>query len=235
MVALTLRGFYAILDLRERPPTDGAEVLARAEELLRAQPCALQLRAKTLPANTVREVAARILPACHAAHVPFCVNDRLDIALAVGADMVHVGQNDLPLIEVLKLIRSVEGPAMAVGVSTHNQEQARAAVKGGADYIGFGPIFSTSSKDNPDPIVGLETLERITSEIAVPVVAIGGVSRSNVADVAAAGADAAAVISDVLTAADPTQAGLDIAAPFLALPARQTRARRRRQPKRPVM
>ena len=237
MSALALRGFYAILDLKEAPPGDGQEVLARAEALLRAQPCMLQLRAKGVAASVVRDAAAHILPACHAARVPFCVNDRVDIALAVGADVVHVGQEDLPLDAVLRLVRSPDGPSLLVGVSTHNLAQARAAATGGADYIGFGPVFTTTSKERPDPVVGLDQLAEVAAELApLSVVAIGGITRANVAQVVAAGAAAAAVIGDVVTAQDPTAAGLLIGAAFALADAsegstpRRTRKRTRSSP-----
>lgn len=214
MDPLALRGFYAILDLREPPAGDGSDVLARAETLLAAGPCVLQLRAKGLPAALVRDLAALVLPACHAARVPFCINDRVDLALAVGADVVHVGQDDLPLADAVALVRTPDGPQMAVGVSTHNREQALEAARGGADYIGFGPVFATGSKANPDPTVGLDALAEVARAVTIPVVAIGGITLDTIEAVAATGAAACAVISAVERAADPTAAGRQIREAF---------------------
>jgi thiamine-phosphate pyrophosphorylase len=187
-----------------------ADLEARALELLGAGPCCLQLRAKHLGAAALREAAGRVLALCRAAGVPFCVNDRLDVALAVGADFVHVGQDDLPVEEV----RRLAGARLKVGVSTHNPAQARDAVAGGADYIGFGPVFGTRSKINPDPVVGLEELRAVAAAVPVPVVAIGGIDLDSVDAVAATGASAAAVIAAIDRAGDRTAAGRRVAAAF---------------------
>lgn len=213
MPARPLTGYYAILDIPDSTLSAEGQVEQRAAQLLAAQPCCLQLRAKRLGAAELREAAARILPLCRAAGVPFCVNDRVDVALLVGADFVHVGQDDLPLAEV----RRLAGARLGVGVSTHNPEQVRAALDGGADYIGFGPIFDTRSKANPDPVVGVGTLRAVSSlgrGAGVPVVAIGGIDLDTVAQVAGAGASAAAVISAVDRAPDRTAAGRRVAEAF---------------------
>jgi thiamine-phosphate pyrophosphorylase len=202
-----MRGYYAILD------AGGGDLVRRAEELLAAGPCCLQLRAKDMSAREMREAAARLLPMCRSAGVPFCVNDRVDVALAVGADAVHVGQDDLPLAETRALVRA----RMLIGVSTHDQAQAVAAAEGGADYIGFGPIFATSTKMNPDPVIGLSGLTAVARRVSKPIVAIGGIELEQVPAVAAAGASAAAVISAVDRAPDRTGAGRRIAAAFAGL------------------
>jgi thiamine-phosphate pyrophosphorylase len=142
------------------------------------------------------------------------VNDRLDVALAVGADVVHLGQDDLPLADALR-VRVVAGrPDLVVGLSTHNPGQAVAAASAGADYIGFGPVFATSSKLNPDPVVGLSQLSDICRTVSVPVVAIGGIAPAQAGLLAQAGASAAAIISAVNNAPDPTAAGRQVAAAF---------------------
>ncbi|HEY2901380.1 MAG TPA: thiamine phosphate synthase [Polyangia bacterium] len=210
-----LRGYYAIVDVTpaELGTGGGAALLARARALLAARPCCLQLRAKGSDAAALRDGARLLLPVCRAAGVPFCVNDRLDVALAVGADVVHLGQDDLPLADARAVLRSTGRP-IVVGISTHNLVQARAAAEAGADYIGFGPVFGTASKQNPDPIVGVETLAAVCRAVTVPVVAIGGITLDRVAFVAAAGASAAAVIAAVNQAADPAAAGRQVAAAF---------------------
>jgi thiamine-phosphate pyrophosphorylase len=211
-----VRGYYAIVDL---PAPAGeavsgrallSQVEARAAALLAARPCCLQLRAKSLGAAAMRDAALWLKDRCRAAGVPFCVNDRLDVALAVGADAVHLGQDDLPLADA----RGVAAGRLLIGFSTHNPAQAAAAAAGGADYIGFGPIFDTRSKLRPDPTVGVEGLRAVAAASPIPVVAIGGITLDTVASVAAAGAAAAAVISAVNDAPDPTAAGRQVAAAF---------------------
>ncbi len=217
-----LRGYYAILDLPAAAPGQDPDRAARdrddfrddlarrADQLLAARPCCLQLRAKSLGTAAMRDLALVLKARCRAAAVPFCVNDRLDIALLVGADVCHLGQEDLPLAEA----RRIAAGRLLIGYSTHRPEQAAAAVAGGADYLGFGPIFDTRSKLRPDPTVGLQTLRAVCAASAVPVVAIGGITLDTVASVASAGAAAAAVISAVNQAPDPTQAGLQVARAF---------------------
>jgi len=139
------------------------------------------------------------------------VNDDLEVALAAGADAVHLGQDDMPLAEA----RRLAGPALRIGVSTHNLEQVAHAVAGGADYLGFGPVFPTGSKANPDPVVGLAGLAAAVAAAApVPVVAIGGITPERAAAVAAAGARAACAISAVNRDADVRAAAAAVAAPF---------------------
>jgi thiamine-phosphate pyrophosphorylase len=170
----------------------------------------LQLRAKAASARALAVLARAVLPLARAAGVPLCVNDRLDVALAVGADAVHLGQDDLPLVDARRLAAG----RLSIGVSTHTPEQAARAEADGADYLGFGPIFATVTKANPDPTVGVDSLRRIAAVARVPIVAIGGVNLDNVAQVAAAGAAAAAVIAAVERAADPTVAGRAVGSAF---------------------
>ncbi len=203
-----LRGYYAIVDAKPGELGDLRALEARAAKLLAAGPCCFQLRAKGADGAAMVAAALRLRDLCRAARVPFCVNDRLDVALAVEADVVHLGQDDLPLAEARRVRalvkRSAEG--MVIGFSTHNRAQALAAVEGGADYIGFGPVFSTASKVNPDPVVGLEALAEICGLVSVPVVAIGGIELGAVPAVVRAGASAAAVIGAVNGAAEPEAA-----------------------------
>ena len=155
-----LRGYYAILDVRgpdagSRPRRAGA----RAEELLAARPCCLQLRAKQLGGRDLLALARALVAACRRAGVPFCVNDRLDVALIAGADLVHVGQDDLPLADVRRVLDRLAGRAggrLAVGVSTHSLAQARAAVATAAPTTSAsGRCSPPRSKLRPDPVVGL--------------------------------------------------------------------------------
>ncbi len=211
-------GYYAIVDVAPSE-LDGAgagtaTLLARAAQLLAAHPCCLQLRAKGAGGAALAAAARVLMPLARAAGVPFCVNDRMDVALAVGADAVHLGQDDLPLADALVARARAGRPDLTIGLSTHNRTQAVAAVAGGADYIGLGPVFGTASKENPDPTVGLLGLAEICREIGIPIVAIGGITLDRAPAVAATGASAAAVIAAVATAPDPTAAGRRIAAAF---------------------
>src|SRR6202034_2873880 len=126
--------------------------------------------------------------------VRLIMNDRADLALAAGFDGVHVGQDDL----LPESVRRIIGPDRWLGVSTHNPEQLREADSTSADYLAIGPVFATSSKDRPDPVVGLEGVRRARVLTRKPLIAIGGITRANAASVIEAGADSVAVISDLL-------------------------------------
>ena len=211
---LRLRGFYAIVDLTAAMAEDGRRTLELGERLLAARPGCLQLRAKAAGARDFAQAARGLQVISRAAGVPFCVNDRLDVALAIGADVVHLGQDDLPLADALRLRAASGRSDLVIGISTHNLAQALVAAKGGADYLGFGPIFGTASKLNPDPTVGLEALVAVCRAVPAPVVAIGGITLDTVGAVAQAGASAAALIAAVTSAPDPTVAGLHVTAAF---------------------
>lgn len=130
------------------------------------------------------------------------VNDRCDLAMAVDADGVHLGQDDLPLAYARRLL----GPDKIIGLSTHNVAQVSEALRGQPDYLGFGPIFSTSTKTDHDPVVGLEGLRAVRTLTGLPIFAIGGITAESSGHVMAAGADGLAVISAVLKASDLTGA-----------------------------
>lgn len=126
------------------------------------------------------------------------INDRCDLALAVKADGLHLGQDDLPVADARRLL----GPEAIIGLSTHNPEQVREAAALQPDYIGFGPIFSTATKTDHDPVVGLEGLRAVRALTTLPVFAIGGITPQHVSDILTAGADGLAVISAILKATD---------------------------------
>jgi thiamine-phosphate pyrophosphorylase len=185
---------YAVLDpeqLQSRP------LSAVLESLLQGGVSVVQLRVKILPARDFLDLASEARRRTRAHGCLLIVNDRLDIALAAQADGVHLGQDDLPL----QVARKLMGTRL-VGISTHDVEQARAAESGGADYIGFGPIFGTRTKQTGYAPRGLPMLEEIRRVVSIPIVAIGGITEANVAQVWQAGADAAAMISDLLHAED---------------------------------
>ena len=216
-IAMTLRiqGYYAILDVKGSS-LDLAAACRHASELLAAHPCCLQLRGKQLGLAAMCELGHALRPLCTKHDVPLCVNDRLDVALAIAADVIHLGQNDLPLVEVLRVRGALHAQSLVVGVSTHDLDQAKSAAAGGADYIGFGPVFPTQTKSDADPVVGLVALHEAAAAVSIPVVAIGGITLDNVAAVARSGASAAAVISAVDTAPNRALAGRRITQAFAA-------------------
>lgn len=161
----------------------------------------IQYRDKSGTRRSIYETAMRLARLLHESGGIFIVNDHADIALAVDADGVHLGQEDLPIEHARKLI----GRDRIIGISTHSLEQAVEAEALGADYIGFGPIFHTSTKD-AGPVQGIEMLSEIKRSVSVPVVAIGGIGPGNVHGVIRAGADCVAVISAILSADDQKEA-----------------------------
>jgi thiamine-phosphate pyrophosphorylase len=198
MKACLGRGLYGMVDLSLAKPTQTP--LSLYEPLWAAGVTVLQLRMKAASAAAMLAVLDELLKN-KPAGTQVVVNDRLDVALAAGADGVHLGQDDLPLHAARRLCAS-RGPGFVIGISTHNEEQAQAAVQGGADYIALGPIFATQSKQNPDPVVGIERLRRVCASSPIPVIAIGGITLDRVPDVVAAGAHGAAIIAAVNLAPD---------------------------------
>jgi thiamine-phosphate pyrophosphorylase len=164
-----------------------------AEQLLAAGCVLLQYRNKTGNARVMLE-QARQLKKRLGASAMLIMNDRSDLALVAEFDGVHVGQDDL----LPDSVRAIIGPQRWLGVSTHNPEQMQEADRTSADYVAIGPVFSTFSKEKPDPVVGLEGVRRARLLTRKPLVAIGGITRENAASVIEAGADSVAVISDLL-------------------------------------
>ena len=193
------RGFYAVLDRDD-------EQLAR---MLIAQGGAriLQVRIKPALADDIIRVGHMARRVCTELGASLVINDRVDIALTVGADAVHLGQTDLPIAEA----RRIAGTRLAYGISTHNLDQVRAAIAERPDYIAYGPVFTTTTKLDPDPVVGLEAL-RAAVQVAgdIPVVAIGGISPSNARDIYEVGASSICAISAVNAAKDPVAAALSL-------------------------
>jgi thiamine-phosphate pyrophosphorylase len=186
---LQIPRLYPILDPSGFP--DAAALFAAADQLAAAGLTLLQYRNKSENARQMldhaRELRKRLPPS-----IKLIMNDRADVCLA-AFDGLHVGQDDLSP----ESARSIIGPNRSLGVSTHNPEQLAEADKTSADYLAIGPIFATRSKQNPDPVVGLDGLRRARELTRKPLVAIGGINRANAASVIAAGADSIAVISDL--------------------------------------
>jgi thiamine-phosphate pyrophosphorylase len=203
-----LTGLYAIIDSQRLSGRSHVEV---ASQLIRGGAKAIQLRHKLDSKDELLPIAQQLKDLCSEHGVLFIVNDYLDIALAIGADGLHLGQKDLPIKEARKLLPI----DMILGYSVNTLDQAKAAESDGADYIAVGSIYPTSSKEGAR-VVGLERLRQIRQAVSLPLVAIGGISKDNVAEVAAAGADAVAVISAVLQAKDIEEAAREIIAGFEA-------------------
>jgi thiamine-phosphate pyrophosphorylase len=189
---------YVVLDRTAARGRDLVELLALA---LAGGSRMIQLREKEWPSGRLLPLAEKLRTACAAAGATFIVNDRVDLALAVGADGVHLGQDDLPARAARPLLR----PGMILGVSTHSVEQARAAQADGADYVAVGSMFATTSKADFQ-LVGPDLMRKLRGEIRVPLVGIGGITLDNVSEVIQAGADGVAVISAVCAAPDPKAA-----------------------------
>ena len=189
---------YVILD---RAAARGRELPALLEAVLAGGGRVVQLREKTMPMAELFPLARTLRERCRRAGALFIVNDRADLALALGADGLHVGQEDLPAAAARRILR----PGMILGVSTHDEPQARRAREDGADYIAVGSIFPTGTKAGFQ-LVGLDLLRELRPRLGVPVVAIGGITEANAAQVMEAGADAAAVISAVCGTPDPREA-----------------------------
>jgi len=186
---------YAILDTsfcKDRFP------MTILRELLKGGAKIVQLRAKELSSGEFFALAKQARQLTREAGAVFIVNDRADIALASAADGVHLGQDDLPLAAARKIL----GNGKIIGISTHDLAPAREAEAGGADYIGFGPIFGSTTKDTGYTARGLDMLREIRAAVKIPVVAIGGITEQNVAEVWKSGADSAAIISDLMGAED---------------------------------
>lgn len=203
---MTIRGLYLIIDPEQ---TRGRDPVTVAEQALRGGVSVIQYRDKLRDKGDQLPVAEALLRLCRTAGVPLLINDHLDLALAIGADGVHVGQHDLPLPVARRLL-----PAGAiVGCSTNNAGEAAGAEAAGATYVAVGRIFPTGSKQNTRP-ASLDTIREVRAAVRVPVVAIGGITTENVDSVIEAGADAAAVIGAVCGAPDVEAAARDISSRF---------------------
>jgi thiamine-phosphate pyrophosphorylase len=170
-----------------------------AAELLAGGADILQLRAKGIPLETVSAAAMKIIPLCKAAGIPFILNDHPELAAELGADGVHIGQDDGAISDV----RSRIGADMIIGRSTHSLDQARQALADGADYIGFGPLFPTPTKAGR-PSIGLEDVAEMERDVGseIPAFCIGGIKPDNLGEVLTAGARRCVVVSHLLLARD---------------------------------
>jgi len=188
---MILPKFYPILD-PEIAVRHGIDPIAAAEQILEGGATILQFRHKGFFSRTVFAQLERVAELCRDAGVLFVVNDRADLAALTNAAL-HLGQDDLTPTAARKVV----GAKTLIGYSTHTERQLRAAAAEPANYLALGPIFGTASKQNPDPIVGLDELRRLRPFTDRPLVAIGGITRTNAQSVLAAGADSVAIIGDL--------------------------------------
>jgi thiamine-phosphate pyrophosphorylase len=183
-------GLYPIVDV-DSIKALRLDAIEFARRVLAARPVALQLRAKHLSARETLDLLRDLRPLCSEAGTALFANDRPDLALLAGCDGVHVGQDDLSISSV----RSV-APTLRIGASTHDLAQLQDALSRRPDYVAFGPVFTTRSKERPDPVVGLEGLARavdLAKKARIPIVAIGGITRSNAPGIAALGIGGAVI------------------------------------------
>jgi thiamine-phosphate pyrophosphorylase len=202
-----LKGLYLILDERWSSRCSLPEVLREAGQ---AGVKLAQYRNKTGSMRDAYEVARTLREIAKEWGMMFLVNDRCDLAMAVEADGVHLGQTDLPLA----LARNLVGHDMLIGASTHNTEQVLKAMEEGADYLGFGPIFPTDTKSDHDPVVGIQGMKRIRELTPLPIFAIGGITPGFVTELCQAGANGVAVASGILAAEDRQKAFTQFLTPF---------------------
>lgn len=185
---------YAVTD---RTWTGEQTLYEQVEAALKGGVTCVQLREKEMDETAFLQEAKDICALCHRYGVPFIVNDNVDIAIACQADGIHVGQEDMAAGEVRRRV----GDAMLLGVSVHTVEEARRAVRNGADYLGLGAVFPTSTKTDVDQMTN-ETLRAICDAVDVPVVAIGGINRGNLLKLSGSGVDGVALVSAIFSAED---------------------------------
>lgn len=199
---MSLRERLALYVITDRGLARGRDEVEIARAALRGGATAIQLRGKDQDARRLCELGRVLLLATRAAGALLFVNDRLDVAQAIGADGVHLGQEDLPCGEA----RRIAGPGLLIGVSAESPALAQAAERDGADYLGTGSVYATSSKADAGAPIGVAGLAKVVAATTLPVVAIGGITAAQAPACIAAGACGVAVISAVIGAEDPEAA-----------------------------
>lgn len=200
-------GLYAVCDDSVRPELD---VELKATRLLEGGVRTLQLRLKRTPLRVAVPLARQVAALCRAAGAALLINDRVDLCLLAGAQGVHLGDEDLPVDEARRLL----GPTALIGATVRHAPGARRAAELGASYAGIGPVFATRTKVVEAAPLGLARLREAVSDSPLPLVAISGIGLANIAEVAATGVHAAAVISDLLDSADIPRRARDLEAAF---------------------
>ena len=197
---------YSLYLVTDRGLARGRSTLEVVKAAVAGGVTCIQLREKDCSTLEFIEQALAIRSFLEAHNIPLIINDRLDVALAVAADGVHLGQNDMPL----EMARKIAGRSMLIGISTESVQDAVAAEKGGADYLGVSPIYATPTKTDTAPPLGLEGLREIKKRVKIPLVGIGGLNKSNAAEVIRNGADGVAVVSAIVAADDPERSAMNL-------------------------
>jgi thiamine-phosphate pyrophosphorylase len=182
------------------------DIVSLVEDAIRGGVTTVQLRAKGLGTREFLRLATRMAAVLKRRDVPLIINDRVDVALACGADGVHLGQDDMPPDKARKLV----GGSKVIGVSVNTPKEAREAERLGADYVGLGPIYATATKDTDLPVLGSDGIRRMRDKIGIPIVAIGGINAGNAAEVMKSGAAGVAVVSAILDAQDVRRAAANL-------------------------
>ncbi|HDS01776.1 MAG TPA: thiamine phosphate synthase [candidate division Zixibacteria bacterium] len=197
---------YSLYLVTDRRLSKGRTNIEIIEAAIRGGVTAVQLREKHATTREFLHEALKVRDYCREKNVLFIVNDRLDIAQSVDADGVHLGQDDLPI----EYARRFLGPDKIIGASAFNESEAVEAEKAGADYLGISPIFTTPTKPELETGIGIGGLRKIRKSVEIPMVGIGGLGSTNAYDVITAGADGIALVSAIVSAADPERAAREI-------------------------
>jgi thiamine-phosphate pyrophosphorylase len=210
---------YAVIDITPNNTAESASYFAQdlVDDLVKAGVRIIQLRAKHSSARFLFDISNTLVYSLSGQPVRIIINDRPDIARLANAAGVHVGQEDLPVTAARQICPAPQW----VGISTHNLEQLHAAINTSADYIAVGPIYPTRTKENPEPVVGLDLIRAARKLTRKPLIAIGGITINSASEVFRAGADSVAVISDLQNAPDPAQRARE----YLTLAAQSIAAR----------
>ncbi|UCF95549.1 MAG: thiamine phosphate synthase [Desulfobacterales bacterium] len=197
---------YSVYLVTDRDLSRGRTTLEIVQAAARGGATCVQLREKKCSTREFIEQAISVKDFLHAQGIALIINDRVDVAQAVNADGVHLGQTDMPLATAQAILRD----SMIIGISAESLADAVQAEKGGADYIGVSPIFDTPTKTDTAPPLGLEGLREIRRAVRIPLVGIGGLNQKNAADVIRNGADGVAVVSAIVAADDPEAAAREL-------------------------
>jgi len=184
----------------------GRDLVLPVSEAVLGGVTVVQLRAKDFGTRDFLELASRMNEQLRRSGIPLLINDRVDIVLACGAAGVHLGQDDMPLPDARRLL----GPGKVIGISVNTLDEAAEAERLGADYVGLGPVYGTSTKQTVLPVLGPEGIQRIKRQIRIPIIAIGGINAANADAVKKAGAAGVAVVSAILGAVDAHQAAAEL-------------------------